>query len=56
MKRRFSIGIFLLTFISTAFGVAIASRLPFHNDDFGGALTEAKQRHLPMFVEVWAPW
>lgn len=55
MKRRFSIGIFLITFISTA-GAAIASRLPFHSDDFGSALTEAKQRHLPMFVEVWAPW
>lgn len=55
MKRTFSIGILLITFISTA-GVAIVSRLPFHNNDFGGALAEAKQRHLPIFVEVWAPW
>ena len=30
--------------------------LPFINDDYPKALSQAKQRHLPMFVEVWAPW
>jgi len=30
--------------------------LPFINDNFEKALAEAKQRNLPLFVEVWAPW
>ena len=36
--------------------VATASNLPFINDDYPKALHTAKQRSLPMFVEVWAPW
>ena len=35
---------------------ATAKTLPFINDDYRKALSEAKQRHLPLFVEVWAPW
>lgn len=56
MKRSLSISILLVWFISTAFSTATASRLPFRNDDFAGAAAEARQRHLPIFVEVWAPW
>lgn len=56
MKRSLIIGILLVCFISTAFSTATASRLPFRNDDFPGAAAEARQRHLPIFVEVWAPW
>lgn len=35
---------------------ASASNLPFLNDNYSKALTTAKQRNLPIFVEVWAPW
>lgn len=30
--------------------------LPIQNDDFARARAEATQRHLPLFVDVWAPW
>ena len=33
-----------------------ASGLPFLNDNYPLALSQAKQRDLPLFVEVWAPW
>ncbi|HLJ44469.1 MAG TPA: hypothetical protein VKU01_00590 [Bryobacteraceae bacterium] len=33
-----------------------AETLPIINDDYDKARDEAKQRKLPMFVEVWAPW
>ena len=33
-----------------------ASALPFIRDDFARARTGARQRSLPIFVEVWAPW
>ena len=35
---------------------ATAARLPFITDDFARASAEASRRHLPLFVEVWAPW
>ena len=30
--------------------------LPFIDDDYERALTEARARNLPLFVEMWAPW
>ena len=30
--------------------------LPFIKDDYAQALAHARQRNLPLFVEVWAPW
>jgi hypothetical protein len=36
--------------------VAESAPLPFVQDDYAKALAAAKQRHLPVFVEVWAPW
>jgi hypothetical protein len=33
-----------------------AASLPLINDDFPRAQSEARQRHLPLFVDVWAPW
>ena len=37
--------------------VAVATAgLPFIQDNYGAALSEAKQRNVPIFVEVWAPW
>lgn len=36
--------------------VTAASGLPFITDNYGAALSQAKQRNLPIFVEAWAPW
>lgn len=33
-----------------------AANLPFINNDYSKAVATAKQRNLPIFVEVWAPW
>ena len=30
--------------------------LPFISDDYARALSEAKAKGAPLFVEVWAPW
>lgn len=30
--------------------------LPFIQDDYTRALSEARARKLPLFVEAWAPW
>ena len=30
--------------------------LPFIEDDFQAALSEARTKNLPIFVETWAPW
>lgn len=30
--------------------------LPWIEDDWTRAVATAKQRHLPIFVESWAPW
>ena len=30
--------------------------LPFISDDYTRALTEARARRVPLFVEAWAPW
>ena len=35
---------------------ASAAGLSWIKDNYPKALAEAKQRNLPMFVEVWAPW
>ena len=31
-------------------------RLPLIEDDYGRARAEANARHVPLFVDVWAPW
>ena len=36
--------------------IAAASNLPLINDNYPKALANARQRNVPMFVEVWAPW
>ena len=35
---------------------ARAGSLPFIPDDYAKARAEARKSHLPLFVEVWAPW
>jgi hypothetical protein len=44
------------TFAAPARATATPSELPIINDDYARARAEANRRHLPIFVEVWAPW
>jgi hypothetical protein len=30
--------------------------VPFIADDYPGALAQAREKKLPIFVEAWAPW
>ena len=55
MKTTILIATIVLALSSTA-AAATPKRLPFIDVDFERALTEAKQRKLPLFVDVWAPW
>ncbi len=55
MKRNIVIAILFLMFSNATFS-ATSKGLPFINDNFDNALLVAKQRNLPLFVEVWAPW
>ena len=52
--KKFKFVAFCFLFLVPA--MATASKLPFINDDYPKAMANAKQRNLPMFVEVWAPW
>ncbi len=33
-----------------------AEVLPFIENDYGKAIARAKTKHLPLFVDAWAPW
>jgi len=55
MKIRLIMAIMLLMLSSSTFS-ATSKGLPFINDNFEKALAEAKQRNVPLFVDVWAPW
>lgn len=55
MKTQIVIVLWLTMLTSVSFGKTIKG-LPFINDDFQTALARAKQRNLPLFVDVWAPW
>src|SRR5512143_1718660 len=35
---------------------AAAATLPFVDDDYPRALAAARARHVPLFLEAWAPW
>ncbi|HKD84377.1 MAG TPA: hypothetical protein VKB58_06485 [Terriglobales bacterium] len=55
MRRIFSICAILVV-LSPWLAAATKPGLPFIDDDYARALSEAKQRNLPLFVEVSAPW
>lgn len=55
MKTAWAIAIVVLILSSAALG-ASAEKLPFIQDDYLNAIKQARQNHLPVFVEVWAPW
>jgi hypothetical protein len=48
----------MLVLVSTVASSAAAATgpLPFIADDFARARAEAMRRHVPVFVDVWAPW
>jgi len=46
----------LFSFVLCVAPKMAAAGLPFIQDSYGTALSEAKQRKLPIFVECWAPW
>ncbi len=33
-----------------------AGSLPWMENNYAQALAAARSRHVPLFVEVWAPW
>ena len=35
---------------------AVASSLPWIEDNYSNAVALAKSRQVPVFVELWAPW
>ena len=51
--KKLSLLVLLLTLSAPAIA---ATGLPFIHDNSAKALVEAKQRKLPLFVEVGAPW
>ena len=55
MKIKLLIGILFLMSAGATFATP-TNGLPFINDNYTKALTEAKQGKLPVFVECWAPW
>ena len=49
---------FIAAWLSLA-SLAVAAgpkSLPFIDDDYARAVDEASRRHLPLVIEVWAPW
>lgn len=52
MKRLFVLALLALSVPS----VGAAAGLPFLQNNYEAALAQAKQRNIPIFVEVWAPW
>lgn len=38
------------------FFAAMGPSLPWIDDNYAKAIDQAKSRHVPLFVEVWAPW
>jgi hypothetical protein len=53
MRKTLSLCVLLLALAAPALA---ATGLPFIHDDPAKALAEARQRKLPLFVEVGAPW
>ena len=46
----------ILTFLLLAPLVRAKEALPFIENDWTKAAAQAKAKHLPMFVDAWAPW
>ena len=48
--------VLLAAWAASAPARALPDRLPIINDDYARARAEAVRRHVPIFVEAWAPW
>ena len=53
MKR---LSLILRTFLTLAPVARAAEVLPFVEDDYAKAVASAKTKHVPLFVDAWAPW
>jgi hypothetical protein len=38
------------------FALSAFANVPFIEDDYTRAVTQAKAKNVPLFVEAWAPW
>jgi hypothetical protein len=59
MKHRFHAavaGIGLLALTSAASHTPAKEAVPFIENDYPKALAQARARHVPIFVDAWAPW
>ena len=48
--------LFLSLLILVGLTSTVLAELPFIQDNYKQALTQAKHRKQPIFVEAWAPW
>jgi hypothetical protein len=48
--------ILILTLLSLAPLARAKETLPFIDDDYATAVARAKTKHVPLFVDAWAPW
>jgi hypothetical protein len=55
MTTRLFVALTLLLCLGGDRAVA-ATRLPWLDNDYDAARRQARTRHLPLLVEVWAPW
>jgi thioredoxin-like negative regulator of GroEL len=53
---RYSTLVLLSALATSAMTSEAGGLLPIINDDIARARAEAISRHVPIFVEVWAPW
>jgi hypothetical protein len=51
--KRLTLALALLMLAATATG---KEAVPFIENDYATALSKAKTKNLPIFVEAWAPW
>jgi thioredoxin-like negative regulator of GroEL len=58
MRTRRLLAIVIAAFTASAPAATPASKsvLPWVEDDFSGALAEARAKKVPIFVDLWAPW
>jgi hypothetical protein len=50
------IAMFLLVSALAPLAASATEVLPFIDDDYSKALSLSRARHVPIFVEAWAPW
>jgi hypothetical protein len=50
------LGILINVIFKLSLLFATVASLPWVENDYNRALAEAKSRHVPVFVELWAPW